>query len=555
MQNHNTTQMNVKTIKRRYIVLLAIFCLITFFVNREALPTDIMESRNLVTAREMVSDGNWLVPTMNGELRLEKPPLPTWVAGVIEMWFPDNLGAQRTAPGIMGCLWTVYLFLFVRYMSRREDLAAATTVVFLTCYNLVLMGRSATWDIYCHAFMMAAIYYLTRALYEEHHYRQRFVLAGVFMGLSFLSKGPVSFYALLLPYIITMIALPRPSMKGKWGAFILMAVMVLALSSWWYIYLLIAEQEKVSAVIHKETSAWRGHNVRPWYYYWRFFLEMGAWSLLMLAALFVPYWKRHITVKRDYLLSITWALGSLVLLSLMPEKKTRYLLPLLAPCSIVVGCLIVHFKQGRQMDKAGKWLYRGNGIIMTLIVLAVPALAYKYGVKAGIISIGTECVVSVCLLLVAAWLAWSTLRYRPMSFITGIAVLFALVELVLLKTVGNTFVNHDAHSIATVRTDKRVDGVPFYYNEDEPLRIEFVYEAHRKILPLDFTNQKAVEGALPCVMISEDWAGGTLPPTILAKIDTVEIGTFDNNKLSKGKSHYTKDLVRHATLLKRKAAR
>ena len=30
-----------------------------------------MESRNLITAREMVSEGNWLIPTMNGELRLE----------------------------------------------------------------------------------------------------------------------------------------------------------------------------------------------------------------------------------------------------------------------------------------------------------------------------------------------------------------------------------------------------------------------------------------------------------------------------------------------------
>lgn len=62
-----------------------------------ALPTDIMESRNIITAREMVSDGNWLVPTMNGELRLEKPPLPTWVAGGIEKVFPDSLSAQRAA--------------------------------------------------------------------------------------------------------------------------------------------------------------------------------------------------------------------------------------------------------------------------------------------------------------------------------------------------------------------------------------------------------------------------------------------------------------------------
>ena len=206
--------------KKVHIFLLVVFSLITFFANRAALPTDIMESRNIVTAREIVSDRCWLVPTMNGELRLEKPPLPTWVAAGIEEVCPDNLAAQRTAAGVMGCVWTLYLFLLVRYISRRDDLAAATVLVFLTCYNVVLMGRSATWDIYCHAFMMGAIYYLTRALYDgtdekkQRRNWQWFALAGVFMGLSFLSKGPVSFYTLLLPYLITLIGLRSPQMKG-----------------------------------------------------------------------------------------------------------------------------------------------------------------------------------------------------------------------------------------------------------------------------------------------------------------------------------------------------
>lgn len=43
----------------------------------------------------MANDGHWMVPTMNGELRLEKPPLPTWVAGIVECFVPDNIAAQR----------------------------------------------------------------------------------------------------------------------------------------------------------------------------------------------------------------------------------------------------------------------------------------------------------------------------------------------------------------------------------------------------------------------------------------------------------------------------
>ena len=63
---------------KRYLFLILLI-ITTFFVHLSALPSDIMEERNLVTAREMADDGHWMIPTMNGELRLEKPPLPTWV--------------------------------------------------------------------------------------------------------------------------------------------------------------------------------------------------------------------------------------------------------------------------------------------------------------------------------------------------------------------------------------------------------------------------------------------------------------------------------------------
>ena len=109
----------MKTSHSTTLAILVIFTLVTFFANTGALPTDIMEERNVVTAREMVSDGNWLVPTMNGQLRLEKPPLPTWVAGAIEAVCPNNLGAQRLAAGAMGCLWTWFLFLTARDIDQR----------------------------------------------------------------------------------------------------------------------------------------------------------------------------------------------------------------------------------------------------------------------------------------------------------------------------------------------------------------------------------------------------------------------------------------------------
>lgn len=169
------------------------------------------------------------------------------------------------------------------------------------------MGRTATWDIYCHAFMMGAIYYLYLALRQNPCKWTYFIGAGLFMGLSFLGKGPVSFYALLLPFVCAYILYYRKEtqMKGKWIALAVMILIGIVLSTWWYAYIYIYHQEMASYVFHKESSSWSNHNVRSWYYYWQFFLETGVWSLLTLTTLLVPFWKKRVESSKEYLFCLS----------------------------------------------------------------------------------------------------------------------------------------------------------------------------------------------------------------------------------------------------------
>ena len=46
-----------------------------------------MEARNFQAAKEMVEDNNWLLPTLNGEPRYQKPPLPTWLTAFSVLLF------------------------------------------------------------------------------------------------------------------------------------------------------------------------------------------------------------------------------------------------------------------------------------------------------------------------------------------------------------------------------------------------------------------------------------------------------------------------------------
>ncbi len=352
-----TSLLNRKWVK---VFLLVFFAFSTFFVHNSILHPDIMEVRNLVTAHEMLTDGNWIVTTMNGEYRFEKPPLPTWVAAGVEGVFGDSLAMQRAAAGMMGLLLAYFLYVFVRRITEQKSTGIVAALMLLTCYNVVLQGRTATWDIYCHAFMLGGVYFLYKALYSPMRV-SNFLFAGVLMGLSFMSKGPVAITAMLLPAVIALLVWRLPDMRGRWLALVGMIVIAVVLGVWWYAYIYLSVSDAATEIVQKETTSWVGHNVRPWWYYWRFFLESGIWAPLLVYVIVraIMGWKSENAATR---IGLVWTLAGVLILSLFPEKKMRYLMPLMVPCCLLMASWVASHWQARTVRRL-------VGVVCCLFVL------------------------------------------------------------------------------------------------------------------------------------------------------------------------------------------
>lgn len=531
---------------------LIVMCVVTFFVNNGVLLPDIMESRNIITAREMVYDGHRIVTTMNGELRLEKPPLPTWFAAIAEIAAPDSITAQRAMAGLAALM---LVFFFYRFAERVLRVNAAVAVLLLcTCYNIILMGRTASWDIYCHAFMMGGIYYLSDALTRERRSWYRFAAAGVFIGLSLMSKGPVSLYALFLPFIVCFAAFYRPSPRGKGWCLVLTTVIAIVVGTWWYAYIYLFHAEALAHVVEKETGAWVGHNVRPWFYYWKFFLETGVWSALLLSALLLPVFKSDCR-RRQYIFSIAWTLLTLVLLSCLPEKKSRYLLPMLIPASYVMACLIEHWHTllSGSIGKAcgEKWLFRANTWLITAAVIALPVAAYLYLYKSDAVSTVWLVGAAVAAFVIAVWLIGASVRLKPYSMLVAVAVLFVAAEIFVLPHIGVLTVNQERKSIALTRNIEALKPLAFYHNDKDELRIEMVYAAHKNIRPLDLTDRETVMAALPCAVLTHGRVEEEMPADILRDIHATYIDRYDDNRMPKGHRRYRDIFKYNVTILTR----
>lgn len=546
--------------ERLRIWIMAAVVTITFFVNNRTLQPDIMESRNLVTAREMVETGEWLVPTMNGELRLEKPPLPTWVSAVVESVSPDDIAAQRAVASLFGVMLVVFFYLLCRDVFRVDPVIAV--ILLCSCYQFMLMARTVSWDIYTHAFMLGGIYFLVMAVNGRGRQWWRFCLAGLFAGLSVMSKGPVSLFALFLPFLLAWGIFGRPSMRGKWLPVGVMVLVTIVVGCWWYAYIQVFHADEWQAVMAKETGSWLNRNVRPWHYYWKFFLEAGVWALLLVTSIIMVL-RRGFRGDRSRLVPVMWMLFCLVLLSCMPEKKTRYLLPLLIPAAVVmaqaVGIWCASFSSRGSADitlghssgmHAPRWPFRLNAWLLAAVCAGIPAGAYIMVYAKGLMGLPVWIGVTV-LSLCAAWLlVRAAIRLLPQSMVIVTGCYYALLVLLAFPVVGKLINGTTMQTITAAVNAPEVKEYPIYAPAGEELRIEMVYQARRNIRPVAVDSAEALRARLPMILMTHEYAGERIPASFVNEVDTVSLGEFDCNRRPKGTRRHSPLFIYRLTLLK-----
>ncbi|MDR1415207.1 MAG: glycosyltransferase family 39 protein [Odoribacteraceae bacterium] len=530
----------LKTYGVHFLFMLTV-CVFAFFVNNGAVHVNSPEARNLTTAREMVEYHNWTAPTLNGESRLGRPPLPSWMAALVERVSPDNLVLQRTVTGGMTALAVLALYLLALAMTRSRLFGMLSALVLATCSGVVLMGRTVDGHGQAYAFMLGAIFFLYRASVASRTRWWDFVMAGVLLGLAFLSRGLELFYTLLLPFLIAFVVLYRPSFRHKTWPLTLTFVVGLATGFVWLLFALRAGET---------IKPFMQLNDRPWYYYWHFFVESGIWSLFLLTGLCGWCWMRgRIALKKEYEFAVLWLLLALLLLTIFPGKSTRYLPSVLIPAALVVGHYMLDIFQRVREDKlerADKIIFRLNAFLPALISLGVP-VALHVMFRDGL-GMCLYIIFSLLFLLVALSVFTGGIKLKPLKVFTGMMVMMILVESFLVPHLADTFNNPEMNSIRHVRQEQELQNLPFYHPAGEVLRPELLYESGRRILPLDLGSSPHA-CPLPSVLVSSLPAEQVLPAEWLERIAPRQVGYYDSNPFR----HYSPGLTCYVTLLEERS--
>ena len=318
------------------LLLLALWALATRF------PLPIDETRYLTVAWEMWNRGDFLVPYLNGEPYSHKPPLLFWlihagwaVGGVGDFW-PRALPALLAA----GLVWTVRSHARGCWPAHPGIAGVAP----------LLLGGSAFFLIFSTFIMFDLLLALCVALAARACWQMgegakpwRAALAmGLWTGLGVLAKGPVVL-AFMVPLWLSGPWWHRsPRARGRrWWAQVGLALLVaVAVALVWALPAAASGGALYAdALLFKQTSGRVVHSFahqRPFWYYAVFLpLLWLPWSLWPRA------WQamRAVVQVRDAASRFlwVWALGPVLVLSIVSGKQPQYLLPVLAPGALLLA--------------------------------------------------------------------------------------------------------------------------------------------------------------------------------------------------------------------------
>ena len=377
----------------------------------------------------------WIVPVLNNEIRLKKPPLPYWCDAVMFRLFGFSEAIARFPSALLGFLGAILIYDLARNAFGRR-VALPAMIVWFTTHFVVDEHRKTMADPYLAFATLMAVWAWVRATQVQR--ASKFVVAFyIALAIGGLAKGPIVLITSLPGIAMWEIAMWRRGRIGallrRWpGHLVGLALFSLLLVPW--LIGVTRELPQAMAIWKYEIEA--QEKPREAYYYF-----LTIWQLTLLwtipwvigMVMTLTHGRRGLRSPRgrSRVFALGWLVVVLTIFSLNGVKKNAYLLPIMPACVLlaadVVAMLVVVARRKKSEGLAGiamiAQLVIGVGFAVSVVVMAA-----RNHLGASAIGIGTA-VVLISLLPLRAILqkrAGQWLLLQATAYVTVLVVFIGL---------------------------------------------------------------------------------------------------------------------------------
>ncbi|MBU4376937.1 MAG: glycosyltransferase family 39 protein [Candidatus Omnitrophica bacterium] len=299
------------------------------------------------SSRYMVETGDILTPRYMDDVRFQKPILFYWLIFLAFKIFGVNWLAARLVSIMLGALCAILIFRIAEELFQNRKTAIISALFFATTPLCYRYARLAVPD-------MALVFFETLAIYFFISYYKRRIRSYVMaffasIAFAFLIKGPVG---AILPLLIVGIfwAFKRERLFRFGDILAGIILFGLIVTPWFYMMCKMYPGTYAGEVFAREIAqrlSW-GYGscfIKAYFNGFLFYLsalftKFFPYSLLMPLAFFGrPSAQVHENARDGRLFLIIWAAVVFLFFTLVPERRTHYLLALAPAVSILTALL------------------------------------------------------------------------------------------------------------------------------------------------------------------------------------------------------------------------
>ena len=301
------------------------------------------EGRYAQIPREMLARGEWIVPTLQGEAYLDKPPLFYWLVALAYSLFGFSDGVARLVPAL-----AMHATALLTYgLGRRlvGERSAFWGTLLLTVSPICLsIGRLLVLDGLLTMWITLALLAAYRAV--DRLSIKWWCIMALACALGVLTKGPVALL-LVLPPLLLHRWLAADSTRIPWRLWFGFAAIVLVVNLPWYIAVCVQRPEFVRYFLWQhnvQRFVEPFDHVRPVWFY----VPILLYGLLPIALFAWPIARFLTSLRSEETNARCPAMGYLLLagvwcvffFSLAGSKLPTYILPAFPPLSLALGCFV-----------------------------------------------------------------------------------------------------------------------------------------------------------------------------------------------------------------------
>lgn len=376
MEIAHPVKRNRSTIYLTIVILSGIFFFIPFLGKVHLFDWD--EINFAESAREMIVTGNYHRVQINFQPFWEKPPLFFWLQAACMQAFGINEFAARLPNALFGIITLVTLFLIGK-KHRSPQFGFIWAIAYLGTFLPHLYFKSAIIDPVFNYFIFIGIYFMYMDISVSFS-KSKYLfssLAGLFIGLATLTKGPVGLLVFLITFFVYFIFTRFKSFPGikKILLFILCFTAICFLwfgtevinNGFWFL------KEFLSYQVDLFLKPVAAHGEPFYYHFVVVFIGCFPISIIALPVLFGKnsYWKNNFSLLMKILFWVVMILFSITTTKIVHYSSLTYM-PLAFLATVHLEKLLVNYES---MKKYVLVLIVFMGFIFSFLLAAIPFVA------------------------------------------------------------------------------------------------------------------------------------------------------------------------------------